>query len=204
VPGGTWGHIKPVRSVSGTGLLPPLAGLSRPFPYAPFFFLASVSAETDSYAPQPNRCSDCSLPTHLLFRLFPVRSPLLGKSLLISSPRSTEMFQFPRFPRIYYVFIHACRLYYWRRVAPFGYPRIKACLPLPGAFRCLPRPSSALSAKASTVCPFFLDLFTVQFSRCSLTKYQRLMQNGGDERNRTADPLLARQVLSQLSYTPTI
>ena len=26
---------------------------------------------------------------------------------------------------------------------------------------------------------------------------------GGDERNRTADPLLARQVLYQLSYTPT-
>ena len=25
---------------------------------------------------------------------------------------------------------------------------------------------------------------------------------GGDERDRTADPLLARQVLSQLSYTP--
>jgi hypothetical protein len=25
---------------------------------------------------------------------------------------------------------------------------------------------------------------------------------GGDERIRTADPLLARQVLSQLSYTP--
>ena len=27
--------------------------------------------------------------------------------------------------------------------------------------------------------------------------------SGGDERDRTADPLLARQVLSQLSYTPT-
>ena len=27
---------------------------------------------------------------------------------------------------------------------------------------------------------------------------------GGDERNRTADPLLARQVLSQLSYAPII
>ena len=25
---------------------------------------------------------------------------------------------------------------------------------------------------------------------------------GGDEQNRTVDPLLARQVLSQLSYTP--
>ena len=27
-------------------------------------------------------------------------------------------------------------------------------------------------------------------------------RNGGDEENRTPDPLLARQVLSQLSYTP--
>ena len=27
--------------------------------------------------------------------------------------------------------------------------------------------------------------------------------NGGDEESRTPDPLLARQVLSQLSYTPT-
>ena len=26
--------------------------------------------------------------------------------------------------------------------------------------------------------------------------------NGGDEGNRTPDPLLAKQVLSQLSYTP--
>ena len=27
--------------------------------------------------------------------------------------------------------------------------------------------------------------------------------SGGDEENRTLDPLLAKQVLSQLSYTPT-
>lgn len=31
------------------------------------------------------------------FRLFPFRSPLLGKSRLISFPLGTEMFQFPRF-----------------------------------------------------------------------------------------------------------
>ena len=30
-----------------------------------------------------------------------------------------------------------------------------------------------------------------------------LPKRGGDEQNRTVDPLLARQVLSQLSYTPT-
>ena len=39
-------------------------------------------------------------------------------------------------------------------VAPFGHPRIKACLRLPVAFRSLLRPSSALGAKASTVCPY--------------------------------------------------
>ncbi len=31
------------------------------------------------------------------FGLFPVRSPLLGESLLISVPLGTEMFHFPRF-----------------------------------------------------------------------------------------------------------
>ena len=38
------------------------------------------------------------------FRLFPVRSPLLGESRLISPPRATEMFQFTRFPPYGYEF----------------------------------------------------------------------------------------------------
>ena len=37
---------------------------------------------------------------------------------------------------------------------PFGNLRIKACLQLPEAYRCSSRPSSAPSAKASTVRPF--------------------------------------------------
>ena len=35
------------------------------------------------------------------FRLFPVRSPLLGESRLISFPRATKMFQFARFALTY-------------------------------------------------------------------------------------------------------
>jgi hypothetical protein len=35
--------------------------------------------------------------TRRRFGLLPVRSPLLGESRLLSSPRGTEMFQFPRF-----------------------------------------------------------------------------------------------------------
>ena len=33
--------------------------------------------------------------------------------------------------------------------------------------------------------------------------FYSLKRVGGDERDRTDDPLLAKQVLSQLSYTPT-
>ncbi len=88
------------------------------------------------------------------FRLFPGRSPLLGESRLISLPRPTEMFQFRRCPpHTLWIQVRVTG-HYASRVAPFGYPRIYARLRLPEAFRSLPRPSSALSAKASTVCPF--------------------------------------------------
>ena len=53
------------------------------------------------------------------------------------------------------------------RVSPFRYLRIPACLRLPVAFRSLSRLSSALSAKASTLRPFLLNLRSAAFS-CSL------------------------------------
>ena len=49
------------------------------------------------------------------------------------------------------------------RVSPFRYPRIPACLRLPVAFRSLSRLSSALSAKASTLRPFLLNLRSAAF-----------------------------------------
>ena len=42
------------------------------------------------------------------FRLFPVRSPLLRESLLLSIPRGTKMFQFSPFASIHYVFMYGC------------------------------------------------------------------------------------------------
>jgi hypothetical protein len=45
---------------------------------------------------QPRTCNAGRL-AHARFGLFRVRSPLLAESLLISLPRGTEMFQFPRF-----------------------------------------------------------------------------------------------------------
>ena len=47
----------------------------------------------------------------------------------------------------------------------------------------------------------FSFVSSIQFSKNSSRLVCRV---GGDEENRTPDPLLARQVLSQLSYTPMV
>ena len=53
------------------------------------------------------------------------------------------------------LFIHAAvTALHDRRVPPFGYPWLFARLQLPMAFRSLPRPSSALGTKASTLRSF--------------------------------------------------
>ncbi len=51
------------------------------------------------------------------FRLAPLRSPLLGGSRLISFPSGTEMFHFPEFASLAYVFSKGCR-----GIAPGGFP----------------------------------------------------------------------------------
>src|SRR6202166_306550 len=60
----------------------------------PFGFLTSVLRfGSRTAAVQPRRRNARTL-TRLRFRLFPVRSPLLRESLLMSVPTATEMFQF--------------------------------------------------------------------------------------------------------------
>jgi hypothetical protein len=82
-----------------------------------------------------------------------VRSPLLAESLLFSVPPGTEMVHFPGLPSAtLWIQVEILRNYpEW--VAPFGDPRVKACLRLTEAFRSLPRPSSTPGAKAFTVRP---------------------------------------------------
>jgi hypothetical protein len=80
------------------------------------------------------------------------RSPLLAESRLMSFPPATEMFQFAGFASLTYGFSQGYPLGW---VAPFGDPGINDRSHLPRAFRSVPRPSSPLSAKASTRCPYF-------------------------------------------------
>ena len=85
------------------------------------------------------------------------RSPLLAESRLMSVPPATEMFQFAGFASRTYEFSAGYPPKSPRAgwVAPFGDPGINDRSHLPRAFRSVPRPSSPLSAKASTRCPCF-------------------------------------------------
>ena len=91
------------------------------------------------------------------FGLIPFRSPLLRESRFLSFPPGTKMFQFPGLPLLPYGFRQG-----YARITTRGFPHSE--IPgstdgqlLPGAYRSRPRPSSALGAKASTVCPSSLD-----------------------------------------------
>ena len=93
--------------VPPTGLSPAPVGHPRPFGYAPVSYTAEDSAEASigSYNPRP------ATPAGLApvgFGLLRVRSPLLAESRLISTPRGTKMFQFPRFPSRAYGFSTRC------------------------------------------------------------------------------------------------
>ena len=103
---------------------------------------------------------DCSTNTRQFTPtgLFPVRSPLLRESRLISIPPVTEMFQFTGFaPHAY--------LFSMRYLLRGGFPHSdiagsKLVCQLPDAFRRLPRLSSPSTAKASTMCAYSLDHIT--------------------------------------------
>ena len=87
------------------------------------------------------------------FGLFPFRSPLLRKSIFLSLPSGTEMVHFPEFAS-YTLYIQVQMTPISRsRVPPFGNPRVIVYLQLTEAYRSLPRPSSPLRTKASTVHP---------------------------------------------------
>ena len=105
------------RSVSGTGLSPSLVKLSS--------FLPLPTKESHSPTLQPR------MNVSTRFRLFPLRSPLLRDSRLISFPSGTEMFHFPECAP------HSVSFPLWvtghnsRRVPPFRNPRINGCLAPP-------------------------------------------------------------------------
>ena len=100
------------------------------------------------------------------FGLLPVRSPLLGESLLISVPELLRWFTSLSVAPVSYIFRHSgnsknC----W--ITPFGNPGVNGYVLLTPAYRSLSRPSSPDSSQASAI-----DLYSlghIIFSALSLT-----------------------------------
>jgi hypothetical protein len=102
----------------------------------------------DSYNPDPETAA-----TYRAGSVWALPVSLATTQGIVSFPPATEMFQFAGLPPPGLCIQPEVTGHYPCRVSPFGYPRIKVCSRLPEAFRSLPRPSSALGAKASTPCP---------------------------------------------------
>ena len=115
--------------------------------YGLTFQTSSTKARSRPEAPQrppaashyPRYATPAGL-TRIGFGLFPVRSPLLGESRLLSFPRATKMFQFARLPPPALWVQAGVTPRYRRWVAPFGNPRVSACLQLTEAVSLLATP----------------------------------------------------------------
>ena len=131
-----------------------------PFHYRAVTVYGAPFQETSRHSPGPSVGPTTPMPQGHRFGLCPFRSPLLRASRLISLPVGTEMFQFPTFASPLPVMTRLAP----GRVAPFGHLGITACVPLPRAYRSLPRPSSPLCAQASPTCFRSLDPLIVKQS----------------------------------------
>jgi hypothetical protein len=109
---------------------------------------ASQDLSADSYNPRSETAA-----TYHAEQVWALPFSLATTKGIISFPPATEMFQFADLPPPGLCIQPGVTGHYPGRVSPFGHLRIKACSQLPEAFRRLPRPSSALGAKASTPCP---------------------------------------------------
>ena len=125
-----------VLRISHTGLSPSLADFPKSFCYSPAFFTFRPALQ-----PQPG-----SNPAGLGFSHF--ARHYFGNILFSSGYLDVSVPPVPSF-----TLFGSCKSDRGSlcRVSPFGHPGIGARSQLPRAFRSVPRPSSALSAKASSV-----------------------------------------------------
>ena len=125
--------------ISRTGLSPCAVGRSRPLPLSPV--RPAGQAPPGPYNPEPTRSSVWASPRSL--------AATWGISFDFSSWGYLDVSVLPVGSA------EAVTDHYVRRVAPFGNSGITGCVRLPQTYRGLPRPSSPVRAKASTVRPYF-------------------------------------------------
>ena len=151
LPRGTQGLDRESVSLSLTGLSPSTAGLSMPLLLANRF--VTPCGQCSATAGWPYNTPIATAATCHATGVWALPVSLATTQGMFSFPPATEMFQFAGLPPPGLFDSTRGELDFSSRVSPFGHLRIDVCSRLPGAFRSLPRPSSALGAKASTSCP---------------------------------------------------
>ena len=139
------------RALSITRLSLSLAGLSRHLLLACDFLNSLADRQIRASAPTTHDLQRLTPYAQLVFGLFPFRSPLLRECSLFL--QLLRCFSSLAYLNLAYLVQPGVTGHDPSRVSPFGHLRINVCSRLPEAFRSLPRPSSALGAKASTSCP---------------------------------------------------
>jgi hypothetical protein len=115
------------------------------------------------------------------FRLFPFRSPLLRESLLLSVPRGTEMFQFPRFPLLVLCVRARVTPHDGCRVSPFGHPRVVAWS---AAHRGFSQPPTSFIGSRRQGIHRWLFVAWISRRRCSCSLCNSQRSGAADERRR--------------------
>ena len=142
---------------------------------------------------------------------------------MLSFPAGTEMFQFPAFTSCPYGFRAGSPGISREGLPHSGIPGLASVCDYPGliaAYHALhrllvPRHPPYTLSSLTPLCfgetEWIPDRYSVVKEHCPAEAGPTRARaapprrtRGGDERNRTADPLLAKQVLSRLSYIPTI
>ncbi len=112
---------------------------------------------------------DVALPQRR-FGLFPVRSPLLGESLLFSLPAGTKMFQFPAFASLHIVMIAVLQTAGLSHSEIFGSKVICTYPKLIAAYHVLPRLREPRHPPDALTC--FRLCRLVHCMRCSAAQYR--------------------------------
>jgi hypothetical protein len=129
---GTWDAIPGSRSVFAYGAVTLCGGTFQNLRLTERFVTPRPPREGVRIDPATPAMQRSHAYTHSRFRLFPVRSPLLGESRLLSLPGGTEMVHFPPLAPPSLCIQKGVMGHDSHRVSPFGHPRIKARSSSPG------------------------------------------------------------------------
>jgi hypothetical protein len=158
--------------VSPTGLSPTTADHSRPFGYPNTFSLHTQPADQVRTLPQPHTRNARRLSHAHGLASSPFAHHYSGNHNCFLFLRVLRCFTSPRYHQPPYQFRRRQHPMTGARFPHSETPGSTLGCQLPGAYRRLPRPSSAPDAKASTVCPKKLEhnknkmlAFTMQFSK---------------------------------------